>query len=84
MQPLAGRWRTWLLESGRELRPDPPPAFETAAFRAEAQEVVDVGRRLTPERKKLAEFWSGGEGTPLPAGIWNQVLLRYTAQERWG
>ncbi len=84
VQPLAGRWRTWLLESGRELRPDPPPAFESAAFRAEAQEVVDVGRRLTPERKKLAEFWSGGEGTPLPAGIWNQILLRYTSREHWG
>jgi hypothetical protein len=83
VQPLAGRWRTWHLSSGRDLRPGPPPAFGSAAFRAEAQEVVDVGRRLSPERKALAAFWAGGEGTPLPAGIWNQILLRYTAREAW-
>jgi hypothetical protein len=83
VQPGAGGWRTWLLASGRDLRPEPPPVFGSAAFRAEAREVVQVGRRLTPERKALARFWAGGEGTPLPAGIWNQILLRYTDRERW-
>jgi hypothetical protein len=26
--PLAGAWRTWVISSGREFRPPPPPAFD--------------------------------------------------------
>ena len=75
VSPLAGTWKPWVLTSGRQLRPGPPPAFGTPEFLAQAREVVEVKRGLTEEQKRAATFWAGGRGTPLPAGIWNQVVL---------
>ncbi len=80
-QPLAGTWRTWVLRSGRQLRPPPPPRFGSRRFVAEAREVVRIRETLTPEQKRIAKFWEGGEGTPLPPGIWNQVVLAYVRQK---
>jgi membrane-associated phospholipid phosphatase len=80
--PLAGTWRTWVLESGSELRPDPPPGFRTAQFRAEAREVVAVKQKLTPEQMRIAKYWEGGEGTPLPPGVWNQEVLTQVGKAR--
>lgn len=77
VQPLAGSWRTWVMSSGRQFRPPPPPPFGSAGFRAQAREVVQAKKRLTPPQRRAARFWAGGEGTSLPPGIWNQVLIRY-------
>lgn len=82
VQPLAGRWRTWVMRSGHQFRPGPPPAFGSAEFRADAREVMRVGDRLTPKQKRIATFWAGGEGTALPPGIWNQVVLAYVRDLR--
>jgi membrane-associated phospholipid phosphatase len=30
---------------------------------------------LTPKQKRVATFWAGGQGTPLPPGIWNLVVI---------
>ncbi len=83
VEPLAGRWRTWVLRSGDQFRAPPPPAYDGARFRAEAREVADVTRTLTPRRKEIARYWAGGEGTPLPAGIWNQIALGYLRAAAW-
>ena len=76
-QPTAGSWKTWVLESGDQLRPRPPPAFGTSEHLAQAREVLDVGRGLTEDQKRIAKFWAGGQGTSLPAGIWNQLAMPY-------
>ena len=73
-EPLAGTWKPWVMTSGNQFRPGPPPAFGTAEFRAAAQDLVDVKINLTPEQQRIAKFWEGAEGTPLPAGIINQVI----------
>jgi hypothetical protein len=75
--PCAGRWKTWLMTSGDHFRPRPPPVFGTPEFAAQVREIMDAGVALTEEQKRLATFWAGGEGTPLPAGIWNQVVMAY-------
>ena len=77
VSPLAGRWRTWVLTSGDQHRPGPPPAFGSPEFVAQAREVMRVKASLTDEQKRTATFWAGGQGTPLPAGIWNQVTIAY-------
>jgi membrane-associated phospholipid phosphatase len=77
VSPMAGTWRTWVMSSGSQFRPPPFPRFGTAAYRAQAQAVVDAKRRLTPAQRRAAQFWAGGEGTSLPPGIWNQVVLGY-------
>jgi hypothetical protein len=77
VEPLAGTWETWVLRNGRQLRPGPPPAYGSAKFRAEATELVRMSEHLTPEQERIAKFWAGGQGTPLPPGVWNQVMFSY-------
>jgi PAP2 superfamily len=75
--PLGGTWRTWVLESGSEVRAAPPPDYDSAEFREEAQSVLDTDRKLTDEQKRIARFWAGGDGTELPPGRWLKVTLGY-------
>jgi len=75
VSPVAGTWKTWLMKSGRQFRPPPPPPFGTPEFLEEARAVVRAQENLTPKQKKAANFWAGGEGTALPPGIWMQVVL---------
>jgi membrane-associated phospholipid phosphatase len=82
VQPLAGKWRTWVLESGSALRPPPPPAYGSKQFLAEALEVKRLQASLGPEQKRIAKFWEGGVGTPLPPGVWNQVAIAYALRDR--
>lgn len=81
-RPNAGRTATWVLRSGAQLRPEPPPRYGSAKFLDEAREVVKVSRELTPRQKRIASIWAGGEGTPLPPGLWNQVGLSLVREER--
>lgn len=75
--PLAGTWRTWVLASGDQLRPPPPPAYGTPELTAAAREVMDVKAALTPEQERIARFWAGGQGTSLPPGLWIEVAFVY-------
>lgn len=81
VEPLAGTWKTWVTDLVA-VRPGPPPAYGSPQFVAEAQEVLDTARKLTPEQKEVADYWAGGAGTPLPPGIWNQILLDTVREER--
>jgi membrane-associated phospholipid phosphatase len=77
VQPCAGTWKTWVLTSGDQFRPGPPPVVGSPEFLAQAREVVEAKIDLTPDQRRAATFWAGGEGTPLPAGVWNQVAIAY-------
>lgn len=81
VEPLAGTWKTWILRNGKQLRPPPPPGYGSAKFRAEARELVRMRESLTAEQKRIATFWAGGQGTPLPAGVWDQVMLAYVPEQ---
>ncbi len=75
VQPLAGRWQTWVLPAGDAVRPPPPPAYGSTELLAEGRELIDIGAGLTDGEKRIARFWEGGQGTPLPPGIWNRIVL---------
>jgi membrane-associated phospholipid phosphatase len=77
VSPMAGSWRTWVMQSGRQFRAPPFPPYGSAAYRAEARAVLDAKTNLTPDQRRIARFWAGGQGTALPPGIWNQVVLAY-------
>ena len=77
VQPCAGEWKTWTLTSGSQFRPGPPPVFGTQQFLTQARELIDIQKNLTQDQKRAATFWAGGDGTPLPAGVWNQVTIAY-------
>ena len=76
-EPMAGTWETWVIESGDQFRSPPPPRYGTPDFRDGIDAVLEAARNLTPEQRRAAVFWAGGEGTPLPAGIWEGVIIKY-------
>jgi membrane-associated phospholipid phosphatase len=82
VEPLAGTWRTWVLQSDRALSAPPPPPFDSREFLAETREVMRLQANLSLEQKRIAKFWEGGVGTPLPPGVWNQVAMAYARRDR--
>lgn len=82
-QPLAGTWKTWVLSAGHQLRPPPPPAYGTQPFLAACREVMEIQAGLSPEQADTAKFWAAGQGTALPAGVWNQVAFTYVEAARY-
>lgn len=81
-QPLAGTWKTWVIRSGTDFRPPPPPAFGSPEHLAATQEVMNVRAKLTPEQESIARFWAGAQGSALPPGIWNQIAQVYISDTR--
>ena len=70
VEPLAGRWRTWVLPRGDALRPLPPPEWRSPVWDAELLAVQEAVQRRTWEQAAAVRFWAGGPGTITPAGIW--------------
>jgi hypothetical protein len=60
LEPLAGTWRTWVLSSGSQLRPSPPPAFDSAQKRAEIDEVKNFQRTFASNAKGF--YYQSAEG----------------------
>lgn len=82
VEPLAGTWRTWVMRNGSQFRAGPPPAFGSPRFVAEARQLVAIKANLTSKQKQIATFWAGGQGTPLPPGVWNQVMFAYVRDKK--
>lgn len=71
-EPLAGSWKTWALKNGAELQPSAPPELDSEAFIQASKEVMQIGRKLTAEQKRIAEYWHLDQGTVTPPGLWNR------------
>jgi membrane-associated phospholipid phosphatase len=73
-EPLAGTWRTWVISSGSEFRPPPPPAFDSAQKQQELAEVKNFPRPIPASganfnTTRAAYFWQGNT-----AKLWNDIL----------
>jgi membrane-associated phospholipid phosphatase len=83
LEPLAGTWRTWNLDSGAQLRPGPPPAYGSPSFLAAMNEVYEVSQTLTYEQRRIAAYWADGAGTVTPAGHWNVIAADLVRAASW-
>ena len=83
LEPLAGTWRPWNLETGSQFRPGPPPAYGSPQFLAEMTEVYAVSRSLTAEQKRIANYWADGAGTVTPPGHWNVIAADLVRAAGW-
>jgi membrane-associated phospholipid phosphatase len=63
----------YLLTSGSQFRPLPPPAFNSPRFLADLAEIRLLSDTRTPEQLAIARFWALQAGTPTTPGYWNQV-----------
>jgi hypothetical protein len=85
LQPYWGNNRPFVLASGAEHDPGPPPSFSTAAgspFHAEAVEVYETVNALTDEQRAIALFWADDPGqTATPPGH-SLAILTQLLEER--
>jgi membrane-associated phospholipid phosphatase len=58
VEPLMGSWKPWLLTSGSQFRPGPPPKFGSPEFLADLAEVKRINASVTPRERALATFWA--------------------------
>jgi membrane-associated phospholipid phosphatase len=68
--PNAGSWRTWVLASAAELRPDIPPMPGSPQARAEIDEILELQAAPTAETDSLVRAWDG-----LPTTRWHTFAL---------
>jgi membrane-associated phospholipid phosphatase len=59
MEPLAPTWRRWVLSSGDQFRPAPPPAFGTPAYESQLGAVREAVERRTMAQERAAAYWHG-------------------------
>jgi len=69
VEPDAGQWRTWLLESGSQLRPPAPP--DKQASQAEIQELQELVEQRDPDTLDQISFWNTGA----PVYRWNEIAV---------
>lgn len=72
--PQAGGWMPWLLASGSEFRPPPPPAHDSPERAAEMARVRDFPR--TPKTNGDAFYWEYAGGGLRNPQLWNGHLGR--------
>ena len=75
-----GQVTPYLMSSGSQFRPAPPPAFGSAAFNTDLNEVLTRTQNRTPVELALAIQWDYPAGTPTPLGYWNGVAAGYVGQ----
>jgi membrane-associated phospholipid phosphatase len=83
-EPTSGTWRTWVLTSGSQLRPGPPPACDYAKMAEELAEVKNFPRSIpatgaTFGTTRLAFFWQGVESFIKP---WNDFISQKIGESR--
>jgi hypothetical protein len=71
VEPNAGSWRTWVLQSGSQIQVPPPP--NAAATAAEMRELQAYATRRTAEMQKSIDYWSAGS----PSYRWVQTANDY-------
>lgn len=70
----------YFLTSASQFRPAPPPAFGSAAFSADLDEVRTLAKGATAEQLAFARYWDFPAGTFTPVGYWNATAAQYVTQ----
>jgi membrane-associated phospholipid phosphatase len=77
MEPLAGTWTCWVLASGDQFRPAPPPAFDSPAYQSQLGAVREAVERRTFEQARAANFWQSGPASTVWDGFAIDLISRY-------
>jgi len=82
--PLVPHWgkrKPWLMTSGSQFRPEPPPSLDSERWKKDLAEVASLGRKdsktRTAEQTTIARFWM----TTSPAVYWPVIRSVATARQ---
>ncbi|MDZ4767365.1 MAG: phosphatase PAP2 family protein [Chloroflexota bacterium] len=78
----AGTWQPWVMTSGDQFRPPPPPAYDSEQTAAEMEELRAFER--TPVTNASAMFWEFGAGGRRIHWFWNDQASRLILGAGWG
>jgi hypothetical protein len=80
--PGWGKVVPFVLRSGSQFRPDPPPALGGERYARDYNEVRDLGAAgsvvRTPEQGQIAQFWRAS-----PTALWNPILRQALASRQF-
>lgn len=74
-----GEVKPWLMMTGSQFRPAPPPAWLSPEFEAAIAEIRTLSDTRTPEQLAQALYWNFPTGTYTPPGYFNEVAGTYIA-----
>jgi hypothetical protein len=84
--PSWGKNRTFVMPEAAVCDLPPPPEYSEdpgSAFFAEAKEVYDIVKGLTPEQRMIARFWSDDAMlSPTPPGHWVSIALQIQKRDQ--
>jgi membrane-associated phospholipid phosphatase len=72
--PLAGARKSWVLESGDQVRPAPPPAYGSPGWEAELKMIQETVANRSFEQERAA-FWWGDHSPAELLNIWVIELI---------
>lgn len=78
--PQAANWKTWVLSSASELRPGPPPAYDSPQMATEMAELRNFQR--TPKTNADAFLWEYASGGLRNYWFWNEQLNKKLLEYR--
>lgn len=68
---LAGTWQPWVLPSGDAVRPGPPPAYDSPAWKAQLAAVREACASRTFAQEQAAHYWDGTYSGQTGPEIWS-------------
>lgn len=77
LTPMFGNVQLWNVPSVVDVRPGPPPVPGSEAFKQAADELQNISDNMTPEKRKIANWWADGLGTYSPPGHWNRFAKEF-------
>jgi hypothetical protein len=78
--PMAGTWKTWVLSSASEFRPDPPPAYDSPQIATELDELRNYAR--TPKTNGDAFYNEYGIGGLRNWSLWSELSSKKIFEHR--
>lgn len=77
VEALGGTWRLWILESGDQLRPAPPPVYDSPAWRSELLAAQQISRSRTLAQTSDAIWWQQNALYKVFLDWTNELLMRH-------
>lgn len=82
LTPLFGKVKMWNVADVKDTRPPVPPTPGSDLYEEDVEILKNYAANVTPERRRIANFWQDGLGTYTPLGHWNDFANRYIVEFR--